>query len=132
MNAFKSFLAAIGRFFHIIPQLTDQQMADNTKISSLTQQLGDAQKAIVADKATIAQLTTDLATSRTNESNAVSVAQTATTAQQAAESQVTALTGQVAELTAQLAALPDPTALAANEDAQAAVIAATTATPAAG
>jgi len=132
MNAFKSFLAAIGRFLHIIPQLTDQQMADNAKIADLTAKLGDAQKAIVADKATIAQLTTDLATSRTNESNAVAAAQTATTAQQAAESQVTALTGQVADLTAQLAALPDPTALAANEAAQEQVIAATTATPAAG
>jgi len=132
MTALKSFLAAIGRFLHIIPQLTDQQMADNAKIADLTTKLGDAQKAIVADKATIAQLTTDLATSRTNESNAVAAAQTATAAQTQAEAQVTALTGQVADLTAQLAALPDPAALAANEAAQQGVIDAVTATPAAG
>lgn len=132
MIALKSFLAAIGRFLRIIPQLTDQQMPDNAKITDLTTKLGDTEKAIVADKATIAQLTTDLDTSRTNESSAVAAAAAAKDAQTQAEAQVTALTAQVADLTAQLAALPDPTALAANEAAQEQVIAATTATPAAG
>ena len=132
MNAFKSFLAAIGRFLHIIPQLTDQQMADNAKITDLTTKLGDAQKAIVADKATIASLTTDLATSRTNESNAVAAAQTATAAQTKAEADLATANATISTLQAQLDALPDPTALAANEAAQQSVIDATTATPAAG
>lgn len=131
MTSILSAVAAfLRRLFHIPPSPSpDTTVADNARINTLTEQLSAATDTIVKDKATIATLTTDLATSRTNESDAVTAAQVAQQARSKAENDLAAANATIADLRSQLDALPDPTALGANEDAQAKIIAAASQAP---